>query len=311
MTVLNSLFPVFVIIVLGASLRRWRFFSDEILSGLNRLTYWVGLPCLLFNKIAAAQHTGQNAANLFLVMFLSMLGGIVAAYVVARLLQLPATSTGTFVQSSFRGNLAFIGLPVIIYSAMAQNAPGLAAHETLAVLVLAPMAITYNAFSVLVLVLGRKKIDGESLKTIALQLLSNPLLIASTLGFVLSIANTPLPVWLARTTAAVGQTSLPLALIGIGGSLVSVQIRGSLLAASSAALLKVGVTPVIGYLLATALGLSPAESKITLIYLSCPTAAASFILVDQLGGDKHLAASAIVISTILAVISLGFAVSLT
>ena len=56
----------------------------------------------------------------------------------------------------------------------------------------------------------------------------------------------------------------------------------------------------VGYLVARWLGLSPIETRVALIYLACPTAAASYVMAQQLGSDDKLASSIIVVSTILA-----------
>jgi malonate transporter len=47
MYVLNSLMPIFLIIVLGKLLCRFGFLSDSLAKGINQLTYWVALPALL------------------------------------------------------------------------------------------------------------------------------------------------------------------------------------------------------------------------------------------------------------------------
>ncbi|MFQ5649627.1 MAG: AEC family transporter [bacterium] len=309
MSVFNAIAPVFVIIALGAALQRFNFLSEEQVNGLGRLVYWVGLPSLLFYKIATATYTGGAAGKIFLLVVLSMLAGIVISYLLVWLLHLPSQSVGAFVQAAFRGNLAFIGLPVVVYASSGPfvTEPNV---ETLAVLVLAPIVPVYNIFSVLVLLVGRKRLQMRTLKRLALQIVTNPLVLGSAAGLVVSLTALQLPPSLERTTHAIGQMSLPLALLTIGGSLTTVQLRGSLKYGLIAALIKVAVTPLIGFLLLRASGLGPLESKLALIYLACPTAASSYVLAEQLEGDRATAASAVVISTLLATISLSVAVAM-
>jgi hypothetical protein len=99
--------------------------------------------------------------------------------------------------------------------------------------------------------------------------------------------------------------STPLALLGIGGSLTLTVLRHNLRLASIASVLKLFVTPLAGYLVATRIGLSAAELRIVLILLATPTAAASNVMAEQLGSDERLAASIIVLSTLFAVFSLA------
>jgi hypothetical protein len=65
-----------------------------------------------------------------------------------------------------------------------------------------------------------------------------------------------------------------------------------------------------GWPLARAAGLFPDEMRITLLFLACPTAAASFTLAGKLGGDEALAASSVVISTLLSVLSISAVLAL-
>ena len=67
-----------------------------------------------------------------------------------------------------------------------------------------------------------------------------------------------------------------------------------------AALFKVALAPLIGYTVARGLNLSGDMLVIALLYSATPTAVASFVMADQMGADKELAAAIIVISTLLA-----------
>jgi predicted permease len=76
--------------------------------------------------------------------------------------------------------------------------------------------------------------------------------------------------------------------------------------AGFAALLKVMLAPTTGFFAAKAMGLEHEQIKIALIYLACPSAAMSYVLTNQIGGNDTLAASTVIISTILAIFSLGY-----
>jgi predicted permease len=47
-----------------------------------------------------------------------------------------------------------------------------------------------------------------------------------------------------------------------------------------------------------------------LLFLACPTAAASFTLAGKLGGDEALAASCVVVSTALSILSISAVLAL-
>lgn len=309
MHVFNSLAPVALIIALGTILLKTSFLSKDDINKLNRVTYWVGLPCLLFYKIASAHYDLGTAGRVFLVVVAGMSGVLILAYLAAWLLRVPARAVGTFVQAAFRGNLAFIGLPVLIYTS--SDLAGMEGSvEMLGILVIAPMVPIYNLLSVMVLLASRQKSEWQSLKQFFLPMITNPLVIASLAGGVFVLMNWQLPLALTRTFEAVSQMALPLALICIGGALAAAEFHTRIGYAVAAALMKVGAAPVIGYVAAQWLQLSAAETRIALIYLACPTAAAAYVLTNQIGGDDALAAGTVVVSTVLGMVSLGLVVAL-
>ncbi|MGH7946183.1 MAG: AEC family transporter, partial [Opitutaceae bacterium] len=73
------------------------------------------------------------------------------------------------------------------------------------------------------------------------------------------------------------------------------------LAAGAAAFLKIVFMPAVGWLCAAPLGLSRDQSLVVPVFLACPTGAASFSLVAEMGGDQALASTTIVLSTLAAV----------
>lgn len=275
---------------------------------MARLTYWVGVPCLLFYKIATAGPSLGEAGSILLVT--AVVSGLVIgfSYGLAHRLGIPKAATGTFVQAAFRGNLTFVGLPVIVY-AFSQPGHDAAAAEATALLAFGPLLVFYNVAAVLVLLLSRARPNGQTLGGLLKDLLVNPLLIACAAGAVYAALGWPLPTMLGRSLAAVGQMALPLALLCLGGSLVTIRWRGGL--EWAAALVKVGLMPVLGYLAAGLVGLSVDGTRIALILLACPTATVSYILVTQIGGDPELASGAILLSTMLAGVSLALVLAIT
>jgi len=310
MYIVNTIVPVFLIIALGAYLRKLRFFSADFVTALNRLVYWVGLPALLFYKVAAATYDLHAAGATFLVLVIGMLGCILVGYLAARLLRIPAASTGALVQGAFRGNLVYVGLFIIIYS-FADSAQFDADNmENIAVLVLAWIVPVYNVAAVIILLAGRHKLDRYATVKIARQIITNPLVLACLAGAVYSAVLPGLPLVIARTCTAVGDIALPLALLGTGATLVRPRPATQRKAAITASIIKVFVAPAIGYPAACWLNLGPGEMRIAMLFLACPTAVASFVMADQLGADGQLSAEIIVISVLFSIIPLCFVTGL-
>lgn len=307
MHVLSFLTPVLLIIALGAALRQTGFLSAEVVAGTNALVYWIGLPCILFGGIARATldlaDHGDAAALLLACMLIAMILG----YGAAAALRVRKGAAGTFVQASFRGNLAFVGLPILYYSTPPEDATTI----PVALVLLGILVPLYNLGAVAALLGSRHGSGLPALGRIFLRVLLNPLVIASLAGGAWALSGIPLPTWLDRTVEALGRMGLPLALLGIGAALELRRIRGGILVpVVVAGIIKTVLVPAIGYALAAVVGLDPDETRIAVVYLATPTAAASFVLAAKLGGDTELAAGTVAFSTLLALPSLWVALGL-
>src|SRR5690348_6591350 len=107
---LHILGPTFAMIALGAILRRTGFVSPGFLAAGIRLVYWFGAPALLLDELAPWPFVVAGPAKHVLGALVAATAVIIlGAYVVVRVLRLPASAGGTFVQGAFRGNLAFVG----------------------------------------------------------------------------------------------------------------------------------------------------------------------------------------------------------
>ena len=318
--VLNTLAPVFAIIALGAVLRKIHFLSADLTAGINRLAYWVGLPCLLFVSLATAPPLGDQpeaARVLGVVLGVTLLLAL-AAMVVAWLLRLPGASVGTFMQAAFRGNLVYVGLAVIKNAFPAvegQPSP----QTALAVLAVGPLVVVYNILAVAALMAGQHRFSWSAIGRMLRGMATNPLLIACVAGVAYSAIAAQvapdqppplrLPALARRTLETAGQFALPVALLAIGSVVVSTPIRGRLGPVASAVALKLAAGPLLAAGGAMLLGLTPQATAAVLILMACPTAAVSAVLCDQLGGDVPLAAGAVVASTLLSVVSLAIVVA--
>lgn len=310
MHIINTLLPVFFVIGLGAALRKAEFLNREFTWGLNRLVYWVGFPCFLFHKITTVTYDFAAARKVFLVLAIGMVGCIVIAYIFAIIAGWPKNTIGAFVQGGYRGNIAYIGIPVLVYSMANAAQAEKVSLEATGVLVLAFVVVMYNVTAVLVLLAAQHKIDRYMPLKISRQVITNPLLIASALGLAYSLVFEGLGMGIERSLAAIGQMTLPLALLNVGACLAEEKVGGRLFPALSSSVIKVFVAPAIGFLVATAVGLEAGETRMALLFLASPTAVSSYILAQQLQSDDKLAAKIVVASALLSMISLSIILGL-
>jgi predicted permease len=308
MFILNSIAPIFLLIALGKVLEKTGFFSEVFFKALNRFVFWFALPALLISNISSAKLEIETISKIVQLFGLGTVLSLLFAWGVSRILKLPAPSTGSFIQGSFRGNGAFVGLPVIIYTLS-----GLDPHaEMLGTVVLAPVVVLFNVLGVTVLLhYGNKKRSvGESVITFFTQLIRNPLLMACVIGIAFNLIGIQLPLFLSRSFNALGSSALPLILISIGASLKFERLRGAASPSLIASLIKVVITPAIGFGLAGLFDLTTTERMIAIFYLACPAAGMSYVMADVMGNDSTLAGRIVALSTLLSALTLPIIIAL-
>lgn len=305
--VFATLFPIYSILVLGALLRRSGFIGDDLARGLNKIVFHVSLPCFVAISIAnapIARGCGYAA--------LALAGGTLAVFALAWLfapfMGISKFSRPSFCQSVFRSNNAYIGIPVMTFAF--HGRPDAAEMSSLAMLTLAPCLILYNILAVLILT---KTDDTTSpakrIKSLIGNMIRNPLIQASITGLFLLLLRAKtgfvLPNPIEKSITTLGAMATPGSIIALGASLTPAILKANIRGAHWASLLKLVCAPLAGFALAAVLGLPPLHRFVVVCYLACPSAVASFVMAQAMGGDSEIAGSSVALSTIYSVFSLA------
>ena len=308
MLILDTIAPVFLVVAVGAWLQRGGLVSPGFLKEANRLTYSVGLPALFFAQLAAGLPTmaGVTAPLAVMVIVTGLL--LAAGFLAARCAGLRAGAAATFVQGAFRGNLAFIGLPVVFALPDVMLPGGLPLHQA-AVILVAPMMVLYNILGVVVLLAGRHRFGWTMILPLLKQLVVTPPLVAILAGMAFAAAGWTLPSVAGRTLNALGEMALPLGLLGVGGSLVTANLAAGWRVPLGAALLRTALAPLLGWVMGRWWGLDEVTVKLMMIFLATPTAIASYTVALALQGDERMASGIIGVSTITSVLTLSAVVA--
>jgi malate permease and related proteins len=297
MLVVNALVPVFVIIALGAWLQRREFVSAGFFREANRVTYWLGLPALLFSQLVASLRDAAGAEMLLAAMFGATALALMAGYAVAWLMRVPGTVMGTFVQGAMRGNLAFVGLPIVFALPDVAVLDGLSLHAA-AVIAVAPTMVLYNVTAVIVLVLSQHAPGARMIWPVVRQLAVTPPLLATLAGIGFVLLGWSLPPAVAKTLGALGEMALPLGLLSVGGALASARVGDAWRTPLACALLKGWAGPLLGWVAARACGLGAVETSLVMILTASPTAIVSYTMAVELKGDEKLASATIALSVL-------------
>ena len=294
---IGTTLPIFNIMVIGYLLKRNDIIDDNFIKKANFIVFNFALPIKLFNDVYKTDI--QAYFDLKFVIFI--VSGAIAsaglAWVLGAFLLKDKFQLGAFVQGSFRGNFVYIGLSLMenITGSIGLKAP----------LVIAFVIPLYNILSVIILSYTntdqREKIN---IKHMVKKVMTNPLIIAVILGILAAQIKMPIPVIALRTMGYFEAIATPLALLGIGGAFsfgsLGKTYKTSLLASS----LKLIIIPLIMVGLGLLIGLNNEDILLTYILFGAPTAVSSYIMTAAMKGDKDLASSIIMSTTILANITM-------
>ena len=295
--ILDSIFPVFALMVLGALLKRYGLTNDVFLKTSDRLVYFIFFPVMLFWKI------GTPAGGIDWTLSLAGLSAVGAVYL-AGLAFVKGTGVrgnkvGSFSQSCYRFN-TYVGMAVVLN---ALGDEGVKAFGVM-IAVLIPF-INLLAVSTLIWFSERSYASGDKMRLLLKATLSNPLILACLAGILYSKLRIPFPVFADNTFRMMSLVTLPMALISVGGSLNFSKIKGHFKLAMTASLFKLLLLPLAGYASMRGFGVQDPFFRVGMIYFALPTSTAVYILSSQLGSDLDLASAAILMSTVFSFLSLS------
>jgi len=281
--------PIFSLILLGYALRRLFRLREDFWPQLDKLIYYVFFPALLFHSLAHFKIDLGAATPMLIVSALDMLAGMALGYGAKTLFHAPPKVYASSFQASFRFN-SYVGL------AVAGGLHGQAGLAAIGLLMgfLVPLA---NVASVLMLA---RHGEGHWLKEILL----NPLIMATAGGIAFSLAGLELPAFLNSTIGLLSQASLPMGLIAVGAGLRLQGLHSYPGTLWYGVTVKLLVLPAVAWGLAAAFGLSGVYFHIAVLMAALPVSTVSYVLAMRMGGDGSVIAAQVMVSTLLAMVTL-------
>jgi len=296
--VLNSLFPVFVLIAMGMALKHWHLTHTDFLKTADRLVYFIFFPALLFWKIGGSPPSPTINGPFYLAVALAILciylGSLV--YICWRV---PAFQAGTFSQNCYRIN-TYIGMAIVI------NALGSEGARSFGILIgfLIPMN-NILAVATLTWFADGHATSARRIRQAAQAMISNPLILACLSGLIYSRTVGTFPTFVHNSLALMAGMTLPMALLSIGGALNPTGIRDNWKLALVSACFKLVALPLVGWMLLRWMDIGGLDLQIGMIYFALPISPATYVLASQLKSDTKLTSATIVLSTALSMVPLA------
>lgn len=283
--------PDCLIVALGWVLLHKLKFSREFFTNTEKLVYYILFPALLVQSIAFTPISASSAGRLLAVSILLCLAGYLAAWLARPLLKPRPIALASLAQCAYRFN-TYIGFSL---------AAALAGSEGQAI-----MAVLVGFSVPIANVLAVKSLARFQGSNVWLEILKNPLVLATVAGLLLNFSGIGLEDTVNMTLSKLGNSAIPLGLLCVGASLSLAGGNQDRAVISWILGIRLLAMPVFALILAFMLALSPLETHILVLFAALPPASAAYILAARMGGDGRCVATAISIGTVFSVITIPF-----
>lgn len=276
--------PILLLLIIGWSTRRLGWVKDDFVNQANTVVFNIAMPVMLFLAISGSSFNQAMNLNLTLVGATGTLALIALLLLVGKVL--PKDQRGVFVQGSYRGNLAILGVALCVATYGEGILPMVALY-------IGVVTTVYNVLAIWLL-----NSSGALSKIV-----KNPILIGIVAGALASLMQLSLPVFIESTGRYLAQMTLPLALLCIGATLDFNSLKTNGKSISLAVFFKLLISPALLVSFGLIAGLEQKALGVLFFMSASPTATASYIMARQMTPHGALAAEIVAVTTALGVLS--------
>jgi hypothetical protein len=294
--------PIFAMVALGFAAARLRLMGPEGFAAFAVYAFNLALPALVASLLAR-----QPLAQAFdLRFFAALLGAGTLVFAATAGVTLaagrPLAVAGAQAQAATTGNLAFLGVPLLL-AVLGERATGPLAMAILAeVGILMPLGI-----AVMSLGTGRRGAGRGLLEDLARATLLNPIVLGVAAGAAVGLTGARLPAPLERFLSFLGASAGPTALFALGGSLAGRHLAGAWAAVAGVAAAKLVVYPALAWALLRLAGLDPSWVAAGALIASLPTAANVFVFAQRFEAVPQRVSAVILLSTVVGAVTFPLA----
>ncbi|MBB5692238.1 AEC family transporter [Muricoccus pecuniae] len=300
--VLNLVAPVFLLIALGYAAGRRRVLSDEALRGINDFAYWLCAPALLFVSAASGGGLGGHGGRLEVAFFSGVLVTYGIALLASRFLaRRGLAESGLFALNCSFGNTLMMGVPVVLATFGTAGIGPATAIIGLYSLVMLPLT-TIVAEMGMAAGASVSRVLGTTLRSVV----RNPIVMAVLLGNLWALFLPTPPFFMRRFLEILGGGTSPILLFCLGASLRDFQLQRDWADAVVINLLKLVALPALVWELGRLLGLGALELAVAVTLAAMPTGANAFLMSRRYATGMERAGAAVLMGTILSVVTLTF-----
>jgi len=283
MHIVNILLPDFLLILFGALLIRVTKWGTPFWEGMERMIYYILFPALLFYSTARSPIDFSKTGTFLQIAMAACVSGILLGWLAKPLFKVGPMIFESGVQTAFRFN-SYIAL------AIASRLGGPEGTSLMGLVI---------GFAVPLCNMGAVHALVKDKGGLLLELLKNPLLMATMSGVLFNIAGFQLPELASAFLSRLGNASIALGLIMVGAGLRMTGLNESKGIAAWFIIVKLLAVPAITYGLGIWADLPPAQLTMVVMFAALPTASSCYVLSVRMGGNGPFTAFLISAGTLL------------
>lgn len=294
MSSLENILYIFLIILIGYGARKIRLVPENARAILSTFMLNIALPFMILDnfRFEFEREMLLSALTMILVGFLTFTAAMILSEMSKKLWRLPDSQRASYHFGMVLPNTGFIGLPVLRLTYGAQAVfYGTMVHV---------FFLVFNwTYGVYVYTRGR----GNKVR---LRNMINPSLIAVIVGFLMFLLSVPIPEVLGRMITSIGSTATPLTMFVIGLMLAEIRLI-ELFTSVKPVILAVYrnlAFPLALMFVLKLLGFSGLLLIVPVMLFGMPLAANTVILAQGYGADYKTATKVVLVSTLLAIVTL-------
>ena len=290
---IQSILTILSLLGVGYTARILGLFKSQDVAFLNKLVLYIFMPATVFYG-AYNLKLENTLLKLPLVAIISIL--VLLPFLIFITRGMDSKLRGAFILTGVFGNTAFLGYPVSLLSYGSEGLARAILYDQLG------FTIALTTIGIWIAKYYGRGESGFSLKETLFGIITYPPFPALILAFLLK--NVPLPEFFLKALSYLSNATVPVIMIGIGGLLKLQLNRRYLTLLSGTVILKLFIFPIVNLALALLFRLDLLSLKVVIIESGVPVMISSVVLGTEYGLDVEFILSAILITTLLVIITL-------
>ncbi len=303
------LLPIFGLIVAGYACRLWGVLGPTSATELNKFVVWLALPALLFDIMAHTPWHTIYQPGFFWAFTLACAAAFLLVFLFQRLKGKSMADASVDGVAAAYPNTGYLGFPLLLLIFGKSSL----IPTTTATIIVACMLFALAIALIEIGLQSERQFHRLALKVLR-AIIKNPLIIAPILGAACSSLNVTMPNSVETFLKLLGGAASPCALVCLGVFLASRQKAKTSGLPSTAKLdvasvivvviAKLLLQPLLTWILALWFALPNDLTCMAVLLAALPTGTGPFMLAEYYRRDAQITSAAILISTLLSIISL-------